>query len=268
MNNLILISVLSMAGLATFFASMLAFADKKLQVVEDPKITEVYKLLPHVNCGACGYVSCHDFAEHVVTDGEEISKCRVLGEEAKEELFKLMGQKEGDNYPLLPLVQCAAENKNKEPVAQYEGLPTCRGATLDFGGGMQCQYGCMGFGDCTEVCQFDALHMKDGLPRVDIEKCTGCGKCAKICPRGIIIMQEKRNEKMYYVACSSKDVALRVREVCGVGCIACGICEKLSPEKYFVVADNLSRADYSKQDKQEEGGKISAKCPTKVIKEI
>jgi electron transport complex protein RnfB len=110
--------------------------------------------------------------------------------------------------------------------------------------------------------------MKDGLPRLDEEKCTGCGKCAGACPRNIISMQEIRTEKLFHVACNSNDGALRVREICGVGCIACGICEKLSPEGFFKMTNNLSRADFSKQGDPDKVREVAKKCPTKVIKEI
>ncbi|HKK89770.1 MAG TPA: FAD-dependent oxidoreductase, partial [Desulfobacteraceae bacterium] len=37
------------------------------------------------------------------------------------------------------------------------------------------------------ACPFDALKMgDDGLPKVDQEKCTGCGTCEKVCPKNII----------------------------------------------------------------------------------
>jgi len=268
MDNLMITAVLSMAGLAVLFAGVLAFADKKLRVEEDPKIIEVNKLLPHVNCGACGCISCHDFAEHVVTEGYDPGKCRVLGEEAREELFKLVGVEEGDTFPVIALVHCAAESENKEPIADYKGIRTCRAANLAFGGGMNCEYGCMGFGDCTTVCPFDALHMEKGLPRVDFDKCTGCGKCVEACPRNVISLQEKKNEKLFFVACSSYDKGVRVRQICGVGCIGCGICQKLSPENIFVITDNLSRADFEKQDKPDKVRPLAEKCPTKVIKEI
>ena len=270
MDNLMLIAVLSMAGLSILFASILAFADKKLRVNEDPRIVIVYKMLPHADCGACGHVNCHNFAEQIITQGEDPGKCPVMGEEAREKLFNFLGKEEGDKYPVIAIVHCAAETENKKPVAEYSGIRTCRAAHLAFGGGMECEYGCMGFGDCTEVCPFDAIHMSKGLPRVDIKKCTGCGKCVEACPRGIIQLAEKRYEQIFYVACSSHDPILRVKQICPVGCIACGVCEKLSPEGFFKVTDNLSRADFSKQ-----GGKleeiqiqtIAEKCPTKVIKE-
>lgn len=270
MDSLVLASILSMTGLAVLFSLVLSVADKKLKVKENPKIGLVYEFLPHVNCAACGYISCHDFAENIVTGGEDPGKCRVLGEEAQEALFKFLGKEAGDHYPVMPLVECAAGWENKKIVSEYKGVRTCRAADIAFGGGMPCEYGCMGFGDCTMVCPFDALWMEDGLPKLDQKKCTGCGKCVEACPRNIISMQEKKNETLFYVACSSFDDARRVREVCGVGCISCSICEKLSPEKLFIITDNLSRADYLKQGKKryEMLQKITAKCPTKVIKEV
>lgn len=257
-----------MAGLAVFFAALLAFADKKLRVEEDPRVAEVYEFLPHVNCGACGYTSCQAFAEHIIKEGEEPLKCRVLGEESKNGLLAYLGKGSKETFPRIPLIRCAAEDSNKKPLAEYKGVGTCRSAQLVFGGGMECSYGCMGFGDCARACPFGALVMEKGLPRLIQEKCTGCAKCAAVCPRNIIIMQDKEHQKLYYVACSTHDGALRVRKICGVGCIACGICEKVSPEGFFKVADNLSAPDFSKQGKQQEVDAVAAKCPTKVIKTI
>lgn len=268
MNDLLLAAVISMAGLTIFFASILAFADRKLRVEEDPKIGLISKILPGVNCGACGFLNCHDFAEHIVKEGADPGKCRVLGEEEREELFNIVGRAGKPLLTVLPLVMCAAGSEKKKPVAYYTGLQNCRAANLIFGAGMECEYGCMGFGDCTGVCPFGALSMQDGLPVVLAEKCTGCGKCADACPRNVITMQEKKYKDLFYVACSSHDGALRVRQICGAGCVACGICEKLFPGKYFVIKDNLSRADYAKQEKREEVEKLQAKCPTKVIKNI
>jgi len=268
MNNLMILSVLSMAVLSIFFAGVLAFADKKLKVRENPKIGEINSLLPGVNCGACGFLSCHDFAEHIVTEGADIGKCRVVSEETREELFKMMGEAESKCYPKIALIHCAARTEDKKIVAEYEGVKTCSGANLVFGGGLACEYGCLGLGDCAVVCPFDAIRVEGALAKVDADKCTGCGKCVDACPRGIIKLEEKRFEKLFYVACKSQDTIMRTREVCPVGCIACGICEKLDAAGYFEVKDNLSRPDYAKQDNPGKIETIKDKCPTKVIKEI
>ena len=43
-----------MLGLGVVLASVLAIANRKLYVYEDPRIDEVEEMLPHANCGACG----------------------------------------------------------------------------------------------------------------------------------------------------------------------------------------------------------------------
>lgn len=268
MDSIMITAVISMVGLTVAFAAVLAFADKKLRVEEDPRIGKIGSILPGVNCGACGYVSCHDFAEHIVKEGADPGKCKILGEEARKELFELTGAEGEEKFPHFPLVRCAAECENKKPLAEYRGVKTCRAAVFSFGGGMQCQYGCMGFGDCVRACPFGALRMEKGLPRLDKEKCTGCGQCVGACPRQLIELVEKRYDDLFYVACNTHDGAVRVKQICGVGCIACGICEKLSPEGFFKVENKLSREDLSKQSKQEEVRALAAKCPTKVIKEL
>jgi Na+-translocating ferredoxin:NAD+ oxidoreductase RNF subunit RnfB len=256
-----------MAALALMFAALLAYADRKLRVEEDPRIGEISSLLPNVNCGACGYLSCHDFAEHIVKEGADPGKCRIISDELKGRIYELSGSEAGENLPKYALVKCSAKTENKSSEAVYSGIRTCRAADLVFGGGMQCRYGCIGFGDCEQACPFDAIHVINGLAVVDPGKCTGCGKCVEACPRGIISLAVKKYESIFYVACSSHDDGKRVREVCGVGCIACGICSKLSGEELFKMKDRLSVPELSKQEKTEEIRKIAAKCPTKVIKE-
>ena len=58
----IIITVAFMLGLGLILSSVLAFANKKLWVFEDPRIDEVEEMLPSTNCGACGTAGCRPFA--------------------------------------------------------------------------------------------------------------------------------------------------------------------------------------------------------------
>ncbi|MBW2399011.1 MAG: Fe-S cluster protein, partial [Deltaproteobacteria bacterium] len=51
---LALTAVGAIAGLTLVLASLLVLANKKLYVVEDPRIDIVEDMLPLANCGACG----------------------------------------------------------------------------------------------------------------------------------------------------------------------------------------------------------------------
>jgi Pyruvate/2-oxoacid:ferredoxin oxidoreductase delta subunit len=35
--------------------------------------------------------------------------------------------------------------------------------------------------------------MKDNLPVIDYDKCTGCGICASVCPKGSIAVNDEKN---------------------------------------------------------------------------
>jgi ferredoxin len=61
----------------------------------------------------------------------------------------------------------------------------------------------------------------------------------------------------YIVACNSTDKGALVRKYCKVGCIACKICEKKSPEGGYKVEDNLSRIDYRSGDRRAGRGRLS-----------
>jgi ferredoxin len=46
---------------------------------------------------------------------------------------------------------------------------------------------CIGCGTCTEegVCIFDAIHLEEGMARIN-DNCKGCGRCAEKCPHQAI----------------------------------------------------------------------------------
>ena len=47
-----------MLVLAFIFAVALLIASIKLKVTVDPKVKQVYEVLPHLDCGACGFGGC------------------------------------------------------------------------------------------------------------------------------------------------------------------------------------------------------------------
>jgi len=159
-------------------------------------------------------------------------------------------------------VKCGG-GKNAKDKFLYEGVQTCRAASLIADGQKICKFGCLGFGDCVAICPFDAIHMrKAGIPVVDPDKCTACGKCVATCPKDIISLEDAR--EMYYVKCLSRDKITFVKNACKAGCIACKVCEKLS-KGAFIVENNLSRLDYKKTNDAKALDICVKKCPTGCI---
>lgn len=44
-----------------------------------------------------------------------------------------------------------------------------------------CMKACIGCMRCEKTCKYDAIHVVDGFARIDVDKCTRCGECAKVC---------------------------------------------------------------------------------------
>ena len=125
---------------------------------------------------------------------------------------------------------------------------------------MTCQYGCLGFGNCVKKCPEGAIHIENGVAKVDRERCIGCGVCLQACPKGVIELLPK--DSAILVSCSNKDKGARTREACNIGCIGCKICEKNCPEGAIHVNGNVSVIDY---EKCIGCGICAEKCPRKII---
>ena len=265
MNKTIIISVLSMVSLGGFFALILAVANQKLHVKEDPRVEKIEAALPGLNCGVCGFPGCAAYARALAEGGAAANACVVGGAKAAQGIADVLGIETCVMVKKLPVVHCGADKNQRTRSADYAGIRECKAATLVSGGGLNCSYGCFGFGDCAFVCPQDVIRMIDGLPQVDLDECIGCGKCAAACPRGIISMEEVDKERIMRVACNSKDKCPVVRKACPVGCIGCGVCAKLAGE-VFIMADKLARVDYAKVKGLSDWEKVAEKCPTKAIR--
>ncbi|MBN1795740.1 MAG: RnfABCDGE type electron transport complex subunit B [Sedimentisphaerales bacterium] len=254
---------LIMLGLAAVFAIVLLIASIKLKVEVDPKVEQVHKALPGIDCGACGYAGCASYAKAVVENPELIGKCAPGGAKVAAQIGAILNlQISESGPPKRPIVHCRAHKDDKTCYADYQGIETCTAANA-LANVQACKFGCLGFGDCVAACKFDALHIIDGLATVDYQKCTGCGACAKACPRDLIKMVPFTNENMLVVACSSKEAGKDTRKMCAVGCIACGLCAKQT--ELFTVSNNLAGMDYEKYQPDDKTEIAYNKCPTCVI---
>ena len=248
--NVILIAVISIGVIALVASLVLYVASKKFAVYEDPRIAKVAELLPQANCGGCGYPGCSGLASAIVKAGSlEGKSCPVGGQPVMEKVAAVMGLVADTKEPMVAVVRCNGTCANRPRINQYDGVKSCAIAAALYGGETSCSYGCVGFGDCTMVCKFDAIHInpETGLPEVDDEKCTACGACSKACPKGIIELRKKgvKNRRVY-VRCVNKDKGALTRKACTVGCIGCGKCEKTCPFGAITVTNNVAYLDYNK----------------------
>ena len=144
--------------------------------------------------------------------------------------------------------------------AQYEGIPTCRAASLVSGGGKGCFWGCLGHGDCQVVCDFDAITMDShSIPQVDEDKCTACGDCVEICPKDLFSLQPVSHQ--LWVACKNLEAGEDILDDCQVACTACGKCAMDAPGDLITMVNNLPVVNYSETQTME----AIQRCPTGAI---
>ena len=147
--------------------------------------------------------------------------------------------------------------------AHYEGIRDCLAASKVGGRGpLSCKYGCLGYGSCTEVCKYDAIHIVDGVAQVDESKCVGCLACAEVCPRHLIIPVEP--DRNVVIACSSLAKGNVTVRSCTYGCIGCGKCKKVCPKGAITIENHLAVIDYTKCDNC---GLCAQVCPQHLIKD-
>jgi Na+-translocating ferredoxin:NAD+ oxidoreductase RNF subunit RnfB len=240
---------------------MLVLANKKLYVYEDPRIDTVEDMLPHANCGACGYPGCRPFAEALVGGAALPGKCTVSTAEARERIAGFLGVALGNEDRYVARLACAGGANVARVRAQYDGLESCQAAALVSGGGKGCSWGCLGYGDCEVVCDFDAIHMDaQGLPVVDTDKCTACGDCVEACPKSLFSLEPLSNR--LWVACKNLEHGNEILEDCEVACTACGRCAMDAPGQQIEMTYNLPVIDYGAGEQT----KVPIqRCPTGAI---
>jgi NADPH-dependent glutamate synthase beta subunit-like oxidoreductase len=180
-------SILLMGGLGIAIGTVLVIASKAFYVYEDPKVVAINDALPGANCGGCGYPGCNANAEAIVKGLSGVNSCVAAGDDVAAEIARIMGVSVSDKEPEFAGPGCYYGKDDAAMEYKYLGVTDCRAAALLFGGMKVCRIGCLGLGTCVKACMFGALSIgSDGLPKVDQEKCTGCGACERVCPKHII----------------------------------------------------------------------------------
>jgi Na+-translocating ferredoxin:NAD+ oxidoreductase subunit B len=231
-----------MAVLGAFLAGVLAVANRRLFVYEDPRIDEVDALLPKSNCGACGFAGCRNFAEQLVAGEAKAAQCTVCSPAQTAAIAAFLGVDAGEVDKRVARLACAGGRHVAFLRARYVGLSTCRAAAVVSGGGKECAWGCLGLGDCVSVCLQGAITLDaHGLPTVDLDKCTACNDCVEVCPKGLFSLQPARQR--LWIACRNRAEGDLAEAACEVACTACGKCVVDAAPGLLTVRDNLVEID-------------------------
>ncbi len=260
--NSYLIAPAIMTGIGLVFAVILTVAYRFLKVQEDPRIEETEDLLPGSNCDACGEPGCHAFAEKLVARTVKPSQCSVASPEAVESVAELLDVDPGEQEKRVARLHCAGGRAQAYQIAEYRGFESCVAAAVVSGGGKGCSWGCLGLADCREACTFDAIALnRNGLPVVDIGKCTSCGDCVDACPRDLFELVPLNQH--LFVQCKAPLAGDMATSLCTAACDACERCVADAAPGLIRMQDNLPLVDYRA------GGparpEATFRCPTGAI---
>lgn len=261
-GNPILDSALVLGGVGLFFGFLIAIANKKFRVWEDPRIDEVEELLPSTNCGACGLPGCRAFAEAVVSGEQTPSSCTVMGAEDIGDVASYMGVDAGEANKRVARLLCAGGKNEAARNSDYSGFETCKAAASVAGGGKGCTWGCLGLADCEVVCLLDAIYMnEDLLPVVIPELCTACNDCVEACPKDLFELMPI--EQKLIVQCKNLLNGDAAVDLCSVACNTCNKCVADSEPGVIEIINNLAVINYEKNALT--SPEAISRCPTGAI---
>ncbi|SEP61827.1 electron transport complex, RnfABCDGE type, B subunit [Lachnospiraceae bacterium RM5] len=246
MNSILMIvaSCLVVGITGLIIGVILGVSQGIFKVETSEKEIKVREALPGNNCGGCGFAGCDALAKAIAAGECEVNACPVGGDKVAKKIAKIMGATLSESTRMVANVKCKGDCKASPKKFDYYGSKDCNEVSFSIGGDKSCDYGCLGYGSCLKVCEFDAISIKNSLAVIDKDKCKACKKCIDACPRKLIELIPYAAETK--VLCNNKDMGKEAVSVCKNSCIACRMCEKNCPVEAISIKDNVAVIDYDK----------------------
>jgi Na+-translocating ferredoxin:NAD+ oxidoreductase RNF subunit RnfB len=258
----LLVAAAVLGGICVVFAGLIATANRRFRVEEDPRLDVVVGRLPGSNCGACGFAGCRAFAEGLLEGKSQPAGCTQIDEGGRAAIASFLGVEAGTAVKRVARLLCAGGSATALQQAEYRGLETCAAAATVAGGGKGCAWGCLGLGDCQRVCDYDAIAMnRFGLPVVTPERCTACGDCVVACPKDLFVLMPMTQKLL--VQCRSELEGDGALALCRVACTACGRCAQDAAPGLIRMERGLAVVDYTQNSRA--GPEATRRCPTGAI---
>lgn len=241
----ILIPILIFIGLGLVAGILLSIFSKIFAVKTDERVEQILEVLPGLNCGVCGFSGCENYANELVNKDAPTNKCVPGGDDASKKISTILGKDFEDVIENVAFIRCNGQSPHVTSDSYiYQGEKSCVACNLYYQGKGECDFGCIGFGDCVKKCNYGAISIVNEIAIINSDLCKGCTMCVAACPKNLI---EMRNAiKKVFVKCSSCDNGKTTNTKCSNGCIGCKKCEKVCPSGAITVNKNIAAIDYEK----------------------
>lgn len=202
--NPILMAIILVTVIGLIGAVILVAASIFMYVPVDERVEKITAVLAGANCGACGCAAVPTTPRASWRTATPSISVPPAGRSPWPPIAEIMGVEASSATPMKAVVACSGTCEKTSKRYEFEGIHSCQAVKGLYGGDGMCKYGCLGYGDCTRACAFDAIHIVDGIAKVDREKCVGCGACAAVCPNAVISIIPEHKRKPV-VLCQNKD---------------------------------------------------------------
>ena len=259
----VLIALAIVASIGLLLGILLALFIKFFGIEEDEKAKNIRACLPGINCGACGYKGCDDYAKALAEGSAKPNLCVPGAAETSKQLSEILGIEIPAPKDVVAFVHCNGVCGATTQKAVYDGMQSCRATSMLYGGPDACRFGCLGCGDCVSACMSNAICIQDGVARIDTRRCIGCGMCLVTCPKKLITMVPQETQAAVF--CNNQDKGADARKACKNACIGCKKCERACPHNAITVVNNCAVIDYTKCTGCRE---CVSGCPTGCLKAV
>ena len=133
----LLLSSAILGGVGLTFGVLIALANHKLKVWEDPRVNAVTDLLPGANCGACGFAGCRAFAEAVIKGETPPAECTVMSPDETDDVAHYLGVDAGEAQQRVARLLCAGSSAVAPWKADYFGIESCAAAVAVVSAGVK-----------------------------------------------------------------------------------------------------------------------------------
>ena len=143
----ILTAMAVVVSVGLLFGILLALFIRFFGIEDDKKTKAIRAVLPGVNCGACGYTGCNDYAEAVANGNAKPNLCIPGAKDTAKEIGMILGVEVEEPKDVIAFVHCNGTCDAAPERVIYDGIATCKASSMIYGGPKVCSYGCLGCGD-------------------------------------------------------------------------------------------------------------------------